>query len=178
MQKLTQAMARNLRPGASPIKVSDGGGLFLHVRPSGVKTWRYSYRHGGKQKTVVLGRFPELSIEVARQQHGDLRALVASGADPVEERILTGRTFEEAAREWHQRWAAVRTEKHAAQVLRRLELDALPHIGGRPLVSLTTSGFVKRFRLSRTEALPKLPGVTSTRAGKYYASPSCRRRAK
>ncbi|MGE4338012.1 MAG: tyrosine-type recombinase/integrase [Pigmentiphaga sp.] len=143
MQKLTQALARSLRPGASPIKVSDGGGLFLHVRPSGVKTWRYSYRHGGKQKTVVLGRFPELSIEMARQQHGDLRTLVASGADPVEEKILVGRIFEEAAREWHQRWAAVRTEKHAAQVWRRLELDVFPAIGARTLVSLTASDFRK-----------------------------------
>ncbi|MCK9514159.1 MAG: Arm DNA-binding domain-containing protein [Pigmentiphaga sp.] len=111
MQKLTQAIARNLRPGASPIKISDGGGLHLHVRPSGVKTWRYSYRHEGKQKTVVLGRFPELSIEMARQQHGDLRALVASGADPAEEKTANGRTFRDAAREWHAYWSPEKSEK-------------------------------------------------------------------
>jgi len=143
MYKLTQAAARRALPGASNIKLSDGGGLHLLVRPTGTKTWCFSYRHLGRQKTVTIGRFPELSIEMARQQHEDLRAVLASGADPAEEKVLTGRTFEEAAGEWHQRWSTVRNEKHAAQVWRRLELDVLPAIGDRPLVSLTASDFRK-----------------------------------
>ena len=38
-------------------KHSDGGGLFLHVTPSG-KYWRMAYRMHGKQKTLAIGVYP------------------------------------------------------------------------------------------------------------------------
>lgn len=37
---------------AKPIKLTDGGGLFLLVQPNGAKYWRLAYRFAGKQKTL------------------------------------------------------------------------------------------------------------------------------
>ena len=46
---LTDTIIRRARPQASPVKLSDGGGLCLMVTPSGGKLWRYNHRFGGKQ---------------------------------------------------------------------------------------------------------------------------------
>lgn len=53
--KLSDARVRNVKAGEKPIKLSDGGGLFLLVQPNGAKGWRLAYRFEGKQKLLSLG---------------------------------------------------------------------------------------------------------------------------
>jgi hypothetical protein len=65
--KLTATQVKNTRPGSTDIKLADGAGLFLLVRPAGYKWWRLSYRFGGKQKTISLGAYPEVSLADARK---------------------------------------------------------------------------------------------------------------
>lgn len=36
-------------------KLSDGGGLYLLVRPNGSKLWRLNYTYLGKQRTLAFG---------------------------------------------------------------------------------------------------------------------------
>ena len=52
--KLTELALRNAKPGDRPRRLSDGGGLFLEVRPNGSKYWRLAYRYAGKQKLLAL----------------------------------------------------------------------------------------------------------------------------
>ena len=52
---LTDIAIRNAKPRETAYKISDGGGLFLWVQPSGRKWWRYAYRYDGKQKLLALG---------------------------------------------------------------------------------------------------------------------------
>ena len=47
---LTDAKIRNARPSAKPRKLTDSGGLYLEVRLSGAKLWRYRYRIAGREK--------------------------------------------------------------------------------------------------------------------------------
>nr|MBP8207747.1 DUF4102 domain-containing protein [Acinetobacter sp.] len=51
--------------GKAPLKLSDGGGLQLHVFANGRKTWIYSYRFQGKQKNITLGKYPQMTTIVA-----------------------------------------------------------------------------------------------------------------
>ena len=51
---LTDTAIRNAKPGATPFKISDGGGLHLLVQPNGARLWRLAYRFAGKQKTLAL----------------------------------------------------------------------------------------------------------------------------
>ncbi len=44
------------KPKAKPYRLADGGGLYLWVPVSGVRTWQYRYRHAGKPQTATLGR--------------------------------------------------------------------------------------------------------------------------
>lgn len=56
--------------------------LYLLVAPTGGRYWRYSYRFKGKQKTLALGTYPEVSLEKARVRHQAARHLLAAGTDP------------------------------------------------------------------------------------------------
>ena len=51
---------------AKPLKKADERGLYLLVTPSGRKLWRYKYRHGGKEKLLALGAYPDVSLADAR----------------------------------------------------------------------------------------------------------------
>lgn len=52
---LSDTAIRNTKPGDKNLKLSDEKGLFLLVTPAGSKWWRFTYRFGGKQKTLSLG---------------------------------------------------------------------------------------------------------------------------
>jgi len=65
---LTDTAIRKAKPGATTIKLSDGGGLQLHVHPNGSKYWRLAYRYGGKQKKLSFGVYPEVSLAEARKR--------------------------------------------------------------------------------------------------------------
>ena len=53
--RLSDTAIRKAKPKEKPFKLSDGGGLYLLVQPSGRKWWRYKYRFGGKEKLLTLG---------------------------------------------------------------------------------------------------------------------------
>ena len=59
---LTDFAIRNAKPGDRPQKLSDGGNLYLLVTPAGGKLWRLNYRYFGKQKTLSLGVYPDVTL--------------------------------------------------------------------------------------------------------------------
>src|SRR5262249_34573953 len=67
-------------------KLSDGDGLFLHVYPNGRKLWRMSYRHAGKQRDILFGPYPLVSLLEAREKRYAARKLLLDGKDPSAER--------------------------------------------------------------------------------------------
>ncbi|MBX9836470.1 MAG: Arm DNA-binding domain-containing protein [Burkholderiaceae bacterium] len=60
---LTDAFVKNVKSAGSAVgeKHTDGQELYLHVKGSG-KYWRMNYRFAGKQKTLALGVYPEVSL--------------------------------------------------------------------------------------------------------------------
>ena len=55
---LTDAAIRNAKPQDKPIRLYDGGGLYLEIAPNGGKYWRLKYRYHGKEKRLSLGIYP------------------------------------------------------------------------------------------------------------------------
>ncbi len=43
-------------------KILDGRGLYQLLMPNGSRYWRYNYRFNGKQKTIALGVYPDVSL--------------------------------------------------------------------------------------------------------------------
>lgn len=138
---LTDTQLRSAKPGARPRRLSDGGGLYLQIDPSGGRYWRFNYRFGGKQKTLALGVYPDVSLVKARMRLQKAREQIAEGDDPSIKKRTTGKTFELVAREWYARWASDRNGRHAQYVLRRLEVDVFPRIGSQPIGEIPTSAF-------------------------------------
>lgn len=86
--RLTASQVKNTKPGERDIKLSDGGGMFLLINTKGSKGWRLSYRFGGKQKTISLGVYPEVTLKDAREARDAARRVLAEGRDPSIERQI------------------------------------------------------------------------------------------
>jgi integrase len=141
---LTDVKCRNVKGKTKPHKLSDGGGLHLLVNPDGAKYWCLAYRWHGKQRTLALGVYPAVGLMEARAARDDAKRSLAANIDPSivkrerkrAAKVATGNTFEAIAREWHENWKDARIPYYAEQILRRLDADAFPAIGRRPIAEL------------------------------------------
>ncbi|WP_299829385.1 integrase arm-type DNA-binding domain-containing protein [uncultured Roseobacter sp.] len=99
---LSDAKIRNLKSKSKPYKVSDFDGLFVLVKVSGSKSWRFKYRIDGKEKLIVFGDYPAVGLSKARELRDAARTNLAAGLDPSElkqeEKLrraeASGQTFE------------------------------------------------------------------------------------
>lgn len=141
---LSDAACRNARGKEKPQKLSDGQGLFLLVQTNGSRLWRMAYRFGGKQKTLALGAYPDVTLESARERRRNARQLLADGIDPAShkkhaeraQRIAEAHTFESVARSWHENASMGWVDAHKQRVLSRLERDVFPALGARPIAEI------------------------------------------
>lgn len=165
---LTPSAVANAKSKPKPYKLTDGRGMYLLVKPDGARWWRFDYRrpHSGKRNTLSLGVFPDVSLRQARDRREDARKLVADGIDPGDKRkaeaVANADTFEAVAREWHAKFAPLRTEGHAARVLRRFEVDVFPWIGAKPIGKLTAPDMLSVLR--RIEARGAIETAHRTRS--------------
>ncbi|KGV34534.1 hypothetical protein X884_5616 [Burkholderia pseudomallei MSHR4308] len=119
---LTDTAIRNAKPGDKPIKLFDGGGMFLLVTPNGQRYWRLKYRFSGKEKLLSLGVYPDVGLAAARKKRSDARALLDAGIDPSEAkkenkratRLAAMNSFKAVALAWmEERWSNLAsTRKH------------------------------------------------------------------
>ena len=74
--------SRALKPG----RHSDGGGLYLNVKPAGSKSWLFMWVAAGKRREMGLGAYPEVGLAKARKLAAEHREATAAGRDPIAER--------------------------------------------------------------------------------------------
>jgi integrase len=142
---LTDAALRNAKPSARPVKLTDGGGLYLEVRPTGAKLWRYRYRIAGKENLFAIGDYPNISLADARERRAEARALVKKGIHPSHHRqaelLVThaenANTFEAIALEWIEKKRPNCTPYYTRQIESFLAADVFPAIGKLPIRSIT-----------------------------------------
>src|SRR5690348_6806314 len=124
---LTDRAIKNVKASDRPVRLFDGGGMYLEIAPRGGKWWRLKYRFGGKEKRLSLGVYPDVSLADARDRRDAARKLLAAGKDPsaqrkAEKREAKGRadnSFEAVAREWYSKQEHIWVATHAADVIRR-----------------------------------------------------------
>jgi len=125
------------------LTLHDGDGLFLIVKTSGKKLWRFRYqRPATKQRTMMgLGAFPALSLADARGLRADYLALLANGIDPQvqaevaeeKQQIALDSIFQTVAFNWFQLKSKNVTPDYAKDIWRSLEKDIFPSIGEIPV---------------------------------------------
>lgn len=150
---LTNTEIRAAKPSSKEYTLQDGGGLYLLVKPSGSKIWRFSYYrpHDKKRALVSFGSLDEVTLADARKKREEYRTLIAQGVDPQThqqqkrdaEELRRGNTFQKVAADWYE---MKKSQNLAANTIkdiwRSLEKYVFPDIGNTPINELTARKFV------------------------------------
>lgn len=132
-----------------PGRYSDGGNLYLRVKPSGAKSWVFRYEFKGRERTLGLGPLRDRTLDEARARARAARQQLRDGIDPVEARAADRnaraaeaakvKTFEAAAQEYfdthQQKWTSA---QHRGKFLSSLRMYAFDKIGRVPVASIDT----------------------------------------
>lgn len=153
-RKLAALTVSKAKPREKKHTLSDGYGLSLLVEPNGAKYWRYNYRFAGKQKTLALGVFPEISLSDARKTHREAYNLVADGIDPAEARRAERQasyqaqinSFEAITVEWLDVHMTDKSEGHKIRSNRILRTKLFPYIGKRSISDITAPELLNALR--------------------------------
>jgi integrase len=143
MSSLSDTTIRAAKPKEKRYRLYDERGLFLIVRPTGGKWWRWKYRFGGKETSISLGVYPHVSLKDARLRRDDAKKLLAAGINPSAERRAkkaargSANSLDAVAREWHAKFSPRWTRDHANKIIGSLERDVLPWLGSRPIGEVT-----------------------------------------
>lgn len=135
------------------LTLHDGDGLFMVVKTTGKKLWRFRYqRPATKQRTMMgLGAFPALSLADARRLRADYLSLLANGIDPQtqaeqvteQQQIALDSIFLTVAANWFALKQASVTADYAKDIWRSLEKDVFPTIGEIPVQEIKARKLVK-----------------------------------
>ncbi|MDG2990513.1 integrase arm-type DNA-binding domain-containing protein [Candidatus Synechococcus calcipolaris G9] len=139
--KLTDIQIKAIKSTEKTIRLWDGEGLYLEIRPPCSKGWRFKYRFNGKEKRISLGAYPKVSLKEARKRLEEAKRVLADDKDPSAERQSRKRvkafnaanTFEKVARQWWETQSPGWKDRHADDVLHNFEVDIFPFIGQRPI---------------------------------------------
>ena len=98
---LTKQQIDALKPKEKLFKVNDGDMLYIFIAPTGRKSWKVLYTYEAKKGTLTLGEYPILSIKEARLKRDEIKAQLANGINPNQQKKeekqkrLESITFEE-----------------------------------------------------------------------------------
>lgn len=151
---LTDLKLRRAKPEPKPYKLTDSGGLYIEVRPSGSKLWRYRYRIAGKENVYALGEYPAVSLSDARTARDEARGLVKQGIHPAHvrqaeklENITAGaNTFQVIAAEYAEQKSRTWSERYANQFDRAMKANVYPYIGKLPIKQVTSQHILEIMR--------------------------------
>ena len=159
---LTDTFVRQARHDGSSNgkKSSDGNGLYIHVTAVG-KYWRLNYRYADKQQTMALGVYPHVTLAQARQKRVLVKAALAAGRDPKEDKRAvrqaqidaSNNTFRAVALEWHAMKAHSLSELTSKKQLAQLEKDIFPGLGSRPIGTIKPPELLRAL-LKASERVP------------------------
>ncbi|MDR6349419.1 integrase domain-containing protein [Pantoea sp. SORGH_AS_0659] len=157
MARMTRPLTNNeilkAKPQEKDFTLHDGDGLFLLVKTSGKKLWRFRYQrpNSSSRTNLSLGSYPALTLAVARQVRDQHMSLLAQGIDPQKQQeevseqlqIELDSIFSVVAGRWFQLKSKSVTEDYAKDIWRSLEKDIFPNIGEIPVQTLKARTIVE-----------------------------------
>lgn len=141
---LTDTAIKKLKPSDKCMhgkvdKYTDGNGLQLWVRHTGVKSWVIAYRWHGKQQSMTIGTYPSISLQQARIHALSIKEKIKQGIDPKHAKP-TAVLFGDVAHAYHEN-----------------RNPASPANAGKKTV--TPSTYQKDFNLYQRDIAPKLAHI-------------------
>jgi integrase len=172
---LTDKEIKNIKPSTKRIRLFDERALYLEVSPAGGKWWRLKYRHGGKEKRLSLGVYPDVSLKEARERRDEARKLLSSDIDPgVRRRVLKASrasgedSFEVITREWFAKFSTNWAKSHSDRMLRLFERDVFPWIGSRPVAEIEAPELLSVLRRIESRGAIETAHRARTRCGQVF----------
>ena len=88
--KIKSSISLHRKCPDKPIKLSDGGGLYLLLDKKGGTYWRFDYVRPitKKRSTIGIGVYPSITLAEARKRREEFKELLAQNIDPSIERKL------------------------------------------------------------------------------------------
>ncbi len=143
--KLTALEVERAHRSGKRLLLGDGDGLYLRKQTSDNASWVLRYRHGGKQRWLTLGNFPDMSLAMARVEARQGRVLLDKQQDPMrlrraakDEERQRG-SFKELCEDWFRGEVEGREIKHPGVPRRYLDNYLIPKLGRMAAVDVTPS---------------------------------------
>lgn len=147
MARITRPLTNNeilkAKPREKDFTLHDGDGLFLLVKTSGKKLWRFRYQrpNSASRTNLSLGAYPSLTLAAARQIRDQHLSLLAHGIDPQQQQEMVSEQrqieldsiFSTVAANWFQLKSKSVTPDYAKDIWRSLDKDVFPAIGEIPV---------------------------------------------
>lgn len=150
---LTDVQVRQAKPGDKPRKLTDERGLFIEIRPTGSKYWRYRYKIDGKENVFALGEYPEMGLAEAREERDKARTLVKQGRHPAHVRrtdrarqsLENQSSFKLVALEWINGKVGI-SDSYRNQLTRAFTKNLFPYVGKLPVRDVTAAHLLECLR--------------------------------
>lgn len=145
---LTDRRIRSLKAEGERVELMDGAvpGLGIRVSPTGSKSWFLRYGPREARRRIVLGPYPALTLDAARNKARELVAGVKmSDRDPLREREAARAARRQAETATFEALAGFYLEQHAKRRKRprgwqedgrKLRVEVLPVWGSRPAAEI------------------------------------------
>ena len=147
INKLTELKIRNAKCTDKQQKLSDGKGMYLLLHPNQSKYWRMKYRFAGREKTLSMGVYPDVTLTDARILRDDAYRILKSGKDPSflkrqkknDTKSEQENTLIAIGKEWLLMKKPEWTPGHYEDVENSLNTHVFPYLGDRAINSLATN---------------------------------------
>ncbi|MCR5257232.1 MAG: Arm DNA-binding domain-containing protein, partial [Desulfovibrio sp.] len=152
---LTDTDIKKAKLPKPPLKyydLRDGKGLYLRITSTDNKIWKIDYYVNKKRNTMTLGYYPQMSLQMAREEAKKAKQLAKQGTNPnvdkqrkiVEEQKQKdeeSRTFKDVANEWLEEVVDLSSNVDKTKKAKRviLEKKLYPHVGNKIFKDLTYS---------------------------------------
>ncbi|EIX9027265.1 tyrosine-type recombinase/integrase [Klebsiella aerogenes] len=174
---LTVKQIEAAKPTDKSYRLADSGGLFLFVPPSGKKVWRMRYRFEGKEKTLVIGPYPEIPLTEARAKQSEAKMKLLAGVDPAEQKQAIKKkekeeladTFGDIFREWHTNKSKVWSKGYADEMMSMFTDDILPIIGHLKMDDVEPMVLLKVIRLFEDRGAMERADKARRRCGEVFS---------
>lgn len=147
-------------------KLFDGGGLYILINSNGRKYWRLKYKYLGKEKTLSIGVYPQITLAQARKAREEAKELLRQNIDPSQHK-------QEAKRAEHHKpskhnlktvateWLAVKKNNWSAGHYQRmtgmLKNHIYPTLGNKEIDEISGKEALDLARAKENEGYKELP---------------------
>ena len=160
---LSNTKIKNLKPAEKMFRILDSERLYIEVRPSGKKIWRFKYSFESKETSMSLGEYPLISLKEARERRQLQQKYLSQGLNPVaekrksENKAKSSTLFKFVAQEYKEKKLKTKSHTYILQYDRAMQKDIFPIIGDKEVSEVTSADVleimektVKRIRRSKS----------------------------